>query len=97
MLHQDNISSSTVKFTVKFFEHVKVMEHPSYFLDVVMCDFLLIFNNNNNNNLKKTHARRSYSEIDEAIKEHFSWIQRNEWVEAFIRLQKPINVGVLSV
>ena len=73
MLYQDNTSPSTVKFTAEFLEqkHIKMMEHPSYSPDVVTCDFLLIFNNNNNN---KHARRRFYSEIDEAVEEHFSWI-----------------------
>ena len=41
MLHSDNTSSHVARLIVEFLQqkHSKVMEHPPYYLNLVMCDF----------------------------------------------------------
>ena len=46
MLHHDNASSHSARFTVEFRtqKQIKVIEHPPYSLDLTMRQFWLFFN-----------------------------------------------------
>ncbi|PRD24900.1 UNVERIFIED_CONTAM: Histone-lysine N-methyltransferase SETMAR [Trichonephila clavipes] len=71
MLHHDNTSSHTAGLTVEFLKQIqiKVIEHPTYSLDLAMCDFRLFYNLKKN---LRRHLFHSEEDIDVAINAFFS-------------------------
>ena len=82
MLHQDNASSHTERFTAEFLEKKKLIDpFPQILLYVTFGYFfylsIYIYIKENG------HYIYPKDDIDETAKEYFSPIPRNEWFQAF--------------